>query len=382
MPILFNGPSWDAGIDPTGRNWFLLGDMPGDNAQIALIVRTLNWPFVRKRPVFKTRDLRPLHGFCVPRRRVHVDASQKLAPPWPDLILTSGGHPSIAALRVKEQSGGRTKLVVIGRPPRNLQDFDLVIVPTHADVPTLPNILKLNVPLREFNREDLTDAVEVWKNYFEALPRPLTVLVIGGSRHPFRLNERIVSRVVAKASKLSTDGTLIVVPSRHTPDPVRMALPAILPPNVKFFAWTPNLLSNPYFALLGIADRFIVTGDNISMMMEIAAIGQPLAIAPLPLSRAPWIQLAQVLERYWGGAGARELGFWSWSKQMLHESGFGPFAHDLNGFHSYLLEQGMAVRLGDPFPLHPAPFPDGLDQSVARIRSLMGKELATDGETL
>ena len=37
--------------------------------------------------------------------------------------------------------------------------------------------------------------------------------------------------------------------------------------------------------LLGLADGFVVTGDSISMMVEIARLGRPLAIFDLPTGR-------------------------------------------------------------------------------------------------
>ena len=79
----------------------------------------------------------------------HVDQARSapLEPPWPDLILTVGRRPSMAALWVKEQARGRAALVVVGRPKRWLDRFDLVIAPPQFQLPRRANVLRLDLPL-------------------------------------------------------------------------------------------------------------------------------------------------------------------------------------------------------------------------------------------
>ncbi len=66
-------------------------------------------------------------------------------------------------------------------------------------------------------------------------------------------------------------------------------------PSARLFAWGPQAGDNPYLALLGLADRFVVTGDSISMMVEVARLGRPLAIFPLPVRKGPVAALRQAL---------------------------------------------------------------------------------------
>ena len=57
-----------------------------------------------------------------------------------------------------------------------------------------------------------------------------------------------------------------------------------LPAGARLYRWHDGG-ANPYHALLGLADRFVVTGDSVSMMVEVARLGKPLAIFALPEER-------------------------------------------------------------------------------------------------
>ena len=54
-----------------------------------------------------------------------------------------------------------------------------------------------------------------------------------------------------------------------------------LPEGAKLHAFEPGGGDNPYRAP-GLGDRFVVTGDSVSMLTEIARLGRPLQIYPLP----------------------------------------------------------------------------------------------------
>ena len=63
------------------------------------------------------------------------DRSAKLEPPWPDLILTVGRRPSMAALWVQDRSGGRARIVLVGRPKRWADRFALIVAPSQFRIP-------------------------------------------------------------------------------------------------------------------------------------------------------------------------------------------------------------------------------------------------------
>lgn len=366
---------------PQPRVWLLVGEKVGDNAQLDAIVEALGWTCERKQLRLYPRYTRRRPIFRATISHVDLDRSDRMAPPWPDLILTIGRRPSMAALWIRKQSGGRTKLVIVGRPHRMLQQFDLIVTSALFHLPDHSNVLKLGLPLMRHSAGRIAAATDAWKERFAGFKRPLTAVLIGGPEDPFRFDAATARRLLEQASKLpSRPGTLVVVTSPRTPPSIVAALSANLPPNAHLYPWTSDQRLNPYTALLGLADRFVVTGDSISMMVEVASLRKPLAIASLPLRAAPWIRLEQAMARRFRAADRSGRLFWPWLKAFLHGRGVAPFARDIPGFHSMLFQSGLAVPLGEPFPSHPGFPPDGLALAASRIRMLFAGLEPSDRE--
>ena len=109
------------------RTWLVLSDKRGDNGQVEEIAQALGWPCARKR--LQMREPYVIGKPKVAATLHHIDLarSDPLEPPWPDLIITIGRRPSMVALWIREQSGGRTKIVRVGKPSGPLRHYDLVI---------------------------------------------------------------------------------------------------------------------------------------------------------------------------------------------------------------------------------------------------------------
>ncbi len=361
------------------RVWLLVGDKVGDNAQIDALVDALGWNCERKQLRFQARYARRRPFFRPSLSHLDRDRSDAIEPPWPDLILTIGRRPSMAALWIRKQAGDRTKVVIVGRPHRLLQQFDLVITSALFHLPDHPNVLKLRLPLMRYDEMRVAAAVDAWKERLLDLKRPLTAVFVGGPEDPFRFDARTARELLDQANNLpGGDGTLVVVTSRRTPPEVVAALSMNLPSNARLYEWTNDQRLNPYAALLGLADRFIVSGDSISMMVEVARLGKPLAVAQLPLRAAPWIRIEQAMARRFRAADSNGGGYWRRLKTFLHDQGIAPLARDIPGFHAMLFESGLAVPLGQPFPAQPGLPSDGLALAVSRIRKLLDQR--PDGE--
>src|SRR5262245_64078521 len=148
------------------RIWVLIGDKLGDNQQVEMIGERLreqlDWRVEVRRLKFKEA-----YRLGKPRFRSngeHVDwpASDEVAPPWPDIVLTIGRRPSMVALWIKRQSHGRTRIVIVGRPRRWLSRFSLIIAAAHHHVPPLPNVLKLGLPLIKVANANMAAARGEW----------------------------------------------------------------------------------------------------------------------------------------------------------------------------------------------------------------------------
>ncbi len=355
--------------------WLILGDKLGDNAQAEIIAEGLDWPCTRKVLRFK-----PKYVTGKPRVRPslhHIDSgrSDPLVPPWPDVVLTVGRRPAMAALWVRKQSKKRTRIVLIGRPRHELDHYDLVIAPPQYRVPERANILRLSLPLMRVDETAIVEARERWRAVLTGLPRPLTAILVGGPTKPFRFDAQVARDLVRETHRVTGGaGTLYVTTSRRTPAAVADALEAALPEGARLFRWSPEARGNPYLGLLAHAERFVVTGDSISMMVEVARLGRPLAIVPLPVKR-PF--LAHLKRRFTnhllpldggGDSPIRALG------TRLFHLGIIGYARDFTDMHEALIADRLAVRLGDPFVPTGAKTPDAIEQVVARMKALVGPE--------
>jgi mitochondrial fission protein ELM1 len=359
------------------RTWLILGDKAGDNAQVRIIADALGWPYQLKELVFQAPYVLGKPRFRTSLYHVDQARSAPLEPPWPDLILTVGRRPSMAALWVKEQTQGAATLVVIGRPKRWLDRFDLVIAPPQFQLPSRENVLRLDLPLMRVDEGAIAAASEAWREGFAELQRPLIAVLVGGPTKPYRFDQAVARRLMASArgAVKAEGGSLYITTSRRTPERLVATLEAELPADARLYRWHDGG-ANPYHALLGLADRFIVTGDSISMMVEVARLGKPLAIFALPEERRVlrWRgRLGRRLAALEDGAAGLVLEPLS---DALHRLRIAKYARDLSEIHRRLYARGLAVPLGQPFLASQARPSDDLSRAVKRVRALMARPLA------
>ncbi|MFZ1428225.1 MAG: ELM1/GtrOC1 family putative glycosyltransferase, partial [Geminicoccaceae bacterium] len=199
------------------------------------------------------------------------------------------------------------------------------------------------------------------------LPRPLTAVFVGGETKPFRFDAAVAATLLEKLRQIGArdGGTLYVSTSRRTRPEVVEALAAGLPPGAVLYRWAPDgAAANPYLGLLAGADRFVVTGDSVSMMVEVASLGKPLAIFALPVGRG-------LVDRVRAGLAKIASGPWlGGAAHLLHRLGIAGYARDLGQIQRLLIDRGLAVSLGQPFASSGAPLPDELAPVVARIRAM------------
>jgi uncharacterized protein len=347
------------------RVWLLIGDKPGDNAQARVLTGSLGWPY-EERQVFP----KPEWVLGKPRFEPgigHLDLARSapLEPPWPDLIVTVGRRPSMAALWVQDRSGGRSRIVLIGRPKRWAERFALIVAPSQFKIPPRPNLVQLSLPLLRADPAAVAAAGEAWHARLAPLARPLTAVLVGGRTKPFRFDAAVAATLLAELALVQTrdGGTLYVSTSRRTQPEVVKALGNGLPSGALFYRWAADTKDdNPFLALLALADRFVVTSDSVSMMVEVASLGRPLAIFALPPGRS-------LAERWHMAAIGMKLP--AWATHLLHRLGIAGYARDLGEIRRVLIERGLAVPLGQPFRTTAAPLADELAPVAQRIRELM-----------
>ena len=351
--------------------WLLIGDKPGDNAQARVIVDALGLPYETRQVFPKPEWVLGKPKFAASLDHLDLARSAPLVAPWPDLIVTVGRRPSAAALWVQDQSGGRTRIVLLGRPKRWAERFALIVAPRQFKIPPRDNLVQLDLPLLRADPGAVAAAGEAWRDRLAGLPRPLTAVFVGGETKPFRFDGAVAGDLLTglERTRAADGGFLYVTTSRRTRPEVVAALEARLPANSRLYRWSADTpADNPYLGLLAHADRFVVTADSVSMLIEVASLGRPLAIFSLPLGRSLGDRARAALVG---------LGLPTPLAHLLHRFGIAGYGRDLNEISRVLVERGLAVPLGQPFRSSGAPLHDELAPVIARIRDLLARPAVT-----
>lgn len=183
---------------------------------------------------------------------------------------------------IKRQSGGHSRLVHLGRPWAPVDSYDLIVSTPQYFLSPGPNVLINPLPLHQFTRAGVDQAAQEAAPAMANLPRPYTSVLIGGDSGPFVFTPekgRLLAQGVNRLLQL-TGGTALVSGSPRTPRAVAEAVSASLDVPARCYWWHDRdpAAPNPYAAYLGLADRFVVTGESMSMLAEAASLGRPLYV--------------------------------------------------------------------------------------------------------
>lgn len=262
--------------------WVLADDRAGNVSQAQGVAEALGWPFqVKHIPYTATAGLpNILRG----RSLIGVERSARagLAPPWPDVVIAAGRRTAPVARWIKARSGGVAYLCQIMWPgAAGIDDFDLIAVPTHDDLPGIrPNVLRITGAPHRVTDGRLAVERAKWSDRLGSLRSPRIALIVGGSTKNRTFTPamaRELGRLAAGVAERS-GGSLLITTSRRTGAEATQALMAAVPNASEAFLWGTTAGENPYFAYLAMADAVIVTGDSVSMVSEACATTVPVYI--------------------------------------------------------------------------------------------------------
>jgi uncharacterized protein len=360
------------------RIWLLLSDKQGDNKQVQCLADSLGY-------ACETRVIYPLARFVrgKPWFRpsiAHIDRarSDPLEPPWPDVLLTIGRRPGMAALWIRRQSGGRTRIILIGRQPRHLREFDLVISSCQYITADDPRIMRIALPL------DCNDAKRAeTPSAALATAAMQTAIFIGGPTRSFRLGEREAETLLALARQHCGNAALRIVTSRRTPAVVCAWFAANLPANARLCEWAAAgaHTTSDYANALQECDRFIVTGDSISMVCDVVRQGKALAIHRLPFRNrvfALWHRFILAVAPI--DDGRQRSGLLARIMKRIVDSRVLRLPRSFDAFYAYLYRNGCASDSRDGF-LPAYSYMPGRDIEAARMRALQVIQAWRDNRT-
>ena len=343
--------------------WLIDAYRVGERAQVRALVDALGWPCETKVLAYRKRVFLPHVLGQSTLRGLEPKSVAALSPPWPDLVVTCGVRNEPVCRWIRDQSDGKTRYVHVGRPWAPLDTFDLVIETPQYRIPACPNVLNNALCLNSVSPEILERERGVWQEKFAELPRPRFAVVVGGNSGPFTFGPKAATRLGREASQLAAaqGGSLLVTTSSRTSEAATKALQtALFGPNY-FYRWKDNDSANPYKGILSWADRFIVTGDSVSMLSEACATGKPVRMFDIGGMRNPADESSRDFRL--GGTLYAFMLRWLWR----------PLSRDLTKVHSRLREMGCAAWIDEALSTVRVPAESDLQRSVVAVKELLGE---------
>jgi mitochondrial fission protein ELM1 len=199
-----------------------------------------------------------------------------IAPPYPDILITSARRTIPYVRAVKRLSGGRTFTIILKDPRTGARTADFIWTPAH-DPLRAPNVMTTLVSPHGVTRAALEEARLNPPGPIAALPgRRVAVLVGGNSRH-HRFKPEDITRFVQNLNQLAASGVALMGSrSRRTPEALAVMVGETFARSGGW--WWDGNGPNPYIALLANADAIVVTADSVNMIGEAAATGKPVLV--------------------------------------------------------------------------------------------------------
>lgn len=340
--------------------WLIDAYRAGERGQVRSLVDVLGWPCEIKRLSYRSQVFLPHVLGQTTLRGLASGSAEQLKPPWPDLVISCGVRNEPVCRWIREQSGGRSRYVHVGRPWASLDSFDLVITTPQYRVPGRDNVLNNTLTLHGVTDARLAAASAEWTPKFSLLPRPHIAVIAGGDSGPFTFGPRAAARLAMEASALAREngGSLLVTTSSRTSAAAVQALRENIDVSNFFYAWKSGDSANPYFGILAQSDRLIVTADSIAMLSEACATGKPVEMFDIGGMRE-----GHLVNKDFRIGGALYAILLRWFWQAL--------SRDITLVHKQLQAAGRANWLGDD-GTGTAQDSTDMRQAVAAVRALLG----------
>ncbi len=348
--------------------WLINAYRAGELSQMRALADALGWPWEEKALSYRKWRFRTnlfrgsdLSGIDLPQ-------SAQLEAPWPDLIISAGMRNEPVCRWIRNQSGGKTRIVHLGRPWADPEQFDLVITTPQYRLPLRPNVLQNTLPLHRINGQLLRDAREQWTERLKDLPKPLVAVIVGGNSGPYTLGLNAARRLARQAGELAKakGGSLLITTSARTHPSVSHYLKSITGTPMAFYQWQANDSNNPYLGYLAMADELIVTADSVSMLSEACATGKPVHMFDLGIGKYSMRGDSDNFE------GNNDFSLSTLAYRALMRWGWQRLSRDITLIQRQLEQSGRACWLGTPTPETPNRDDSDMQQAVKWVRKLMG----------
>ena len=337
--------------------WVVSGYRAGENTQVSALADRLGLPWLRKDLEFNALAGPIGLAKMSSRSGVEVDSSSILAPPWPDLVISAGLKNEPVCRWIKRASGGRTKLVFLGRVWAPRDAFDLIVTTPQYRLPQLDNVLHNLCTQHPITPEKMAVEHERWHAQFDSMPSPRIGVLVGGDSGPYALGRHAGLRLAQELMTLHEEvgGSILVTSSARTRPVVIDVLEHALPESSFVYRWRPRGRTNPFLGILAHADMLVVTCDSIAMISEAAATGKPVYMFRMRTRGSEDATLATRLYR----------ALLRWGPQKL--------TRDQSLCHRGFLDAGHASWLGGAPPERHCSPDQEIERTLDRVRALISE---------
>ncbi len=329
--------------------WVLQGARAGDNAQARELAARLDARVVYKDLKFNRLHVAPNWALGASTATLQNSSRKVLEAPWPDMVIATGKRMAPVARWIKRQSGGRSRIVMLGRPRARLSAFDLVISTPQYDLPLDANVIEVSLPFVASTKVGSAEQ-KFWQKQWRHLPKPLVGVMVGNGKYPLVFGSAEIHGLTEKLNKLAPASSLLIASPRTAEGVVARIGAGLNAPHVAYAKFDRN--NNPYRAAIAMCDRFVVTSDSISMISELINSGKPVDVFKLGAAR---------VQPRWSG----KQGFGAW----LARTGLLQPPRNVSAMVDSLIKRRLIGDLGAPTELKPHGRDD--QQIVQRLASLI-----------
>ena len=200
--------------------------------------------------------------------------------PWPKYIISCGKNTAYYSKLIKKKTDQRIFSIFIQKPPINIKNFDVVVVPKHDNCKG-ENIIETNGSLTKINLKYINNIKKSKKNNLSK-KKFITVLIGGNSRH-HKITKKILEKIVDKLNQIQNiyKINVLMLFSRRTESNDVLFLKKNLS-HTNFTFIEPNSNKISYLDAIAFAKAIIVTSDSVSMVTEACSSGKPVYIIDIP----------------------------------------------------------------------------------------------------
>lgn len=370
---------WQGGaaLNEVPKVWVLDHYKTGHHTQVRDLAGALGWPFetikLPENPISATVAL-----LAARLSRGGLSFLPKGAD-WPDMVIGSGWLGGRVARFIGRASGGRTRVVTLGRrggPADEAEDVSVTC--RHYRLTPHPRRIETLLPT---NRGVIAELANASATPGKGAKRRLVALVGGASRsHAFdaAATEKLAAQLRALAGPAEAE--IFVVTSRRTGAAAERALrEALGTADVFFHAYSENPDRAPLLEGLRTADAFVVTGESESMLAEAAATGRPVHIFPVPCRRpdlidrlSAWVERRALIPTINRRGTPKPQEGLHYICNRLIERGIVLPPRRVEALHEALIAEGLATGMDGPMRTNARPPRDECAETAARLQHLLG----------